>query len=167
MPDERREREPRMIGALLRIPFQAINARLDTELAAAGFADLRPAHFSVFQHLPTDGARVTELAERAQITKQSMGYLVDYLEERGYVERVPDPVDGRAAIVRLTERGRAVDRTAREIIGNIEDEWARQLSVRRMHQLRDSLRRLVEILEDQPRAATAVRSRPGPRRSAP
>ena len=83
MSDQRHERRRRMIGALLRIPFQAINARLEAELAAAGFADLRPAHFSVFQHLPADGARVTDLAERAQITKQSMGYLVDHLEERG------------------------------------------------------------------------------------
>ena len=109
MSDARSERERRMLGALLRIPFQAITARLHTEFAAAGFADLSPAQFVVFQHLPAEGARVSELAARAQITKQSMGYLIDYLAARGYVERLPDPADGRAAIVRLTERGWAVD----------------------------------------------------------
>ena len=164
MSDARSERERRMLGALLRIPFQAITARLHTELAAAGFADLSPAQFVVFQHLPAEGARVSELAARAQITKQSMGYLVDYLAARGYVERLPDPADGRAAIVRLTERGWAVDQAARAISRGVEEEWARRLGRRRMDQLRDLLERLVTSLETEPRSTTST-PQPAPRRS--
>src|SRR5437879_5426747 len=95
----------RMIGALLRVPFQAINTRIAEGLAASGYTDLRPAHFAVFQHMRPQGRRLTELAELAQMTKQSMGFLVDYLEERGYVERRPDPLDRRAKIVCYTDKG--------------------------------------------------------------
>src|SRR3954449_9872138 len=79
------------VGILLRIPNQQVVERVIAGLAQAGFDDLRPAHTAVFQHISADGSRLTELADRAQITKQSMGYLVDHLEERGYVERRPDP----------------------------------------------------------------------------
>ncbi|HWO93948.1 MAG TPA: MarR family transcriptional regulator, partial [Dehalococcoidia bacterium] len=95
----------RMLGALLRLPFQAIVAAIHRSLTDAGYVDLGPSHFIVFQHLPAEGARLTDLARAAQITKQSMGYLVDHLEERGYVKRVPDPEDGRARLVQLTDKG--------------------------------------------------------------
>lgn len=134
----------RMIGALLRAPSQAIVARLHRDLTAAGYADLRPAHFVVFQHIRPGGSRLTELAEQAQITKQSMGYLVDYLEARGYVERVPDPADGRARIIRLTARGWELDRAARQIMACVEAEWAERLGADRLEQLRQILRDLAD-----------------------
>ncbi len=140
-------KDRRMLGALLRIPFQAIVARIQEGLAVAGYTDLRPAHFVVFQHMRPEGVRLTELAEAAQITKQSMGYLVDYLEREGYTERVPDPTDGRARVIRLTERGKDVERTAREIIRNIEAEWSDRLGEQRMGQLRETLRDLAAMLE--------------------
>lgn len=146
---ERAPEDVRMLGALLRIPFQAIVARIHEGLAVAGYTDLRPAHFVVFQQMRPEGVRLTELAESAQITKQSMGYIVDYLEEQGYVERVPDPADGRARIIRLTERGKSVERTAREIIQDVEAEWSRHLGERRMRQLHQTLSDLVAILEQQ------------------
>jgi hypothetical protein len=61
-------------------------------MVAAGFEDVRPAHYAVLRHLRPEGSRVTELAEEARMTKQSMGELVVYLERRGYVERLPDPL---------------------------------------------------------------------------
>jgi DNA-binding MarR family transcriptional regulator len=78
-------------------------------LAASPYKDIQPAHASALQPLwqLADGMRPTELAQIARITKQSMGALVDALEEAGYVERVDDPADGRAWRVRLTARGRA------------------------------------------------------------
>ncbi len=139
--------EERLLGALLRIPFQAIVSRIHTGLIAAGYTDLRPAHFVVFQQMRPEGVRLTELAEAAQITKQSMGYLVDYLEKQGYVERVPDPVDGRARIIRLTERGKDVERTARAIIRDVEAEWSRHVGEQEMRQLCQTLRKLVAVLE--------------------
>ncbi len=141
------EGDRRLIGALLRIPFQATVRRVHRDLAAAGYADLRPAHFAVFMQLDPAGTRLTELAERAQITKQSMGYLVDYLEARGYLERVPDPADARAKLVRQTERGRAVERLARASLERLEAEWAERLGPERFAGLRETLRDLIDGLD--------------------
>jgi DNA-binding MarR family transcriptional regulator len=133
-----------MIGALLRGPSRAIVERIDRDLPAVGFTDLRLAHFVVFQYIKPIGSRLTELADLAQITKQSMGYLVDYLEERGYVERVPDPSDGRARLVCLTEHGWELDRAARGIVAQIEAEWRAKLGEERFAQFRQMLKDLVE-----------------------
>jgi DNA-binding MarR family transcriptional regulator len=138
----------RMLGALLRIPFQAITARVAADLAAAGFTDLRPAYLAVFQHLDAEGSRLTDLAHRAQVTKQSMGALVDRLERWGYVERIPDPRDRRARIVRRTARGGTVERTARASIRALEDEWTQRVGAERMRQCRAVLEEIVAVLDD-------------------
>ena len=116
-------------------------------LSEAGFDDIRPAHTAVFQHIRAEGSRLSELAERAQLTKQSMGYLVDYLERRGYVERRPDPTDRRAVLICLTERGWDEIRAALAIIAQLEKEWARRLGERRMAQLRALLEELDRTAE--------------------
>lgn len=143
---------PRMIGALLRIPFQQTVARVLQRLQEAGYTDLRPAHLAVMQHLRPEGVRVTELAHRAQMTKQSMGALVDYVEEHGYVERASDPSDGRAWLIRLTPRGRETEQIARAAIGELETEWARYLGEERFASLRSSLQDLVRCVESQDEA---------------
>jgi DNA-binding MarR family transcriptional regulator len=130
------------IGILLRDPVQEIVRRVSAGLAAAGFDDLRPAHTAVFQHIEANGSRLTDLADRAQITKQSMGYLVDYLEGRGYLERRGDPTDRRATLIFLTERGWDQVRAALAIIASIEEEWAGRLGKRRMDDLRAALAEL-------------------------
>ena len=127
------------LGILLRDPFQEVVRRVSTGLAEAGFDDLRPAHTAVFQHIEAGGSRLTDLAERAQITKQSMGYLIDYLEQRGYLERRPHPSDRRAALISLTDRGWEQVRAALRIIATIEEEWASRLGQPRMQQLRELL----------------------------
>jgi DNA-binding MarR family transcriptional regulator len=136
---------PPNLGILLRAPFQEVVRRVSAELAEAGFDDLRPAHTAVFQHIAPDGSRLTDLAERAQITKQSMGYLVDYLEQRGYLERRPDPSDRRAALVCLTDRGWAQIHAAMAIIRTVEQEWTHALGTQRMRQLRELLTELGQI----------------------
>ena len=75
-----------LIGSLLQAPLADLGQRVDTAYAAAGFSDVRPAHRVVFTSLAPDGERVTDLAARTGATKQSMGYLVDYLVGRGYLE---------------------------------------------------------------------------------
>lgn len=141
LPGSSRDERPN-IGILLRDPYQEVVRRVSAELAAAGFDDLRPAHTAVFQHIEAGGSRLTELAARAQITKQSMGYLVDYLERCGYVERRPDPSDRRATLISLTERGWEQVRAALSIIAAIEAEWAGELGDQRMEQLREGLTQL-------------------------
>jgi DNA-binding MarR family transcriptional regulator len=140
---------PRMIGALLRIPFQQTIAWVFQRLHEAGCTDLRPSHFAVMQLLRPEGVRVTELAHRALMTKQSMGALVDYVEERGYIERVPDPRDGRAWLIRLTPRGLETEQIARAAIGELEAEWARYLGEERFAALRAALQDLVALVESQ------------------
>jgi DNA-binding MarR family transcriptional regulator len=138
------EGDPRLIGQLLRAPYQAVVAHVRDALAAQGFTDLRPAHLGIFQHIdhPPGGSRVTALAERLQITKQSAGDLADHLERRGYVERVPDPSDGRARLVRLTERGWRVHEAAAGMVQGLEAEWGRRMGADKMAQLLRLLREL-------------------------
>lgn len=137
-----------MLGALLRAPLQAISARIAADLAAAGYGDLRPAHLAVFQHLRVDGDRATLLAERALMTKQSMGALLDHLEQHGYVERVPDPADQRVRVVRRTARGWAVERVARASLQQLEDEWTAYIGMNRMREFHAVLTDLGLLLRE-------------------
>lgn len=142
------QEDRRMIGALLRIPREATIRRVMAGLAAAGFENVRPAHFTVFQHMPLEGIRLTALADAALMTKQSMGYLVDDLEAHGYVERAPDPADRRAKVVRLTARGRQLDDTVRAVIRQIEADWSTRLGPENYQQLAQLLRALIATLEE-------------------
>lgn len=144
-PGSSRDARPNL-GILLRNPGQEVVRHVIAGLAQAGFDDIRPAHTAVFQHIEAGGSRLTELAERAQMTKQSMGYLVDYLEQRGYLERRRDPSDRRAALICLTDRGWAQVRAALETIAELEEQWARALGKQRMRQLRELLTELGELI---------------------
>jgi DNA-binding MarR family transcriptional regulator len=140
----------RHLGVLLRTAFHGFLDELFARLAAEGFDDLRPAYSPVFQHLELDGTRIGVLAERAQMTNQSMGYLVDALEKRGYVERRPDPADRRAALVVITDRGREEITAARRSIAQIEREWEQQIGSERMAALREALEVLPPSLDGDP-----------------
>jgi len=142
------QEDRRMIGALLRIPREEAIRQVMAGLAVAGFDNVRPAHFTVFQHMPLEGIRLTALADAALMTKQSMGYLVDDLEAHGYLERAPDPADRRAKVVRLTARGRQLDDTVRAVIRKIEADWSRRLGPENYQQLAQLLRALIATLED-------------------
>ena len=123
-----------------------MNERLLERVAAAGFSDIRIAHTAVFQHVRDAGSRVTELAERAQLTKPTVVYLVNDLEAMGYVERIPDPGDGRAKLVRLTERGLAARQAGRAAVVEIEAEWGAALGEERLAKLRELLLELRAFL---------------------
>jgi DNA-binding MarR family transcriptional regulator len=137
----------RMIGALLRIPFQATVDRVYQRLKEEEYTDLRPTHFAVLQQMRPEGLHVTELADLAQMTRQSMGALVGYLEERGYVERVADSSDRRAWLIRLTARGNAVEQVARAALAELEAEWASALGEKRFTALYGMLSDLVADIE--------------------
>jgi DNA-binding MarR family transcriptional regulator len=135
------------LGLLLLIPYRAMETRVFAGLAEAGFDDFTPAQARVFQRIAADGSRLTDLAEQAQITKQSAGFLVDQLERAGYVERVPDPGDARARLVRVAARGAAAIPVAAAIVAEVEAEWATHLGRQRMAQLRQHLTRLRELTD--------------------
>jgi DNA-binding MarR family transcriptional regulator len=113
----------------------------------AGFVDFTIAQGRLAAGIDPDGTRLSVLAERAHVAKQTATALVDSLERAGYVERAPDPVDGRARLVRLTPRGVEVIPVARAEERRIDDEWAQHLGPRRMRQLREALERLREITD--------------------
>jgi DNA-binding MarR family transcriptional regulator len=135
-----------LIGALTQIIAHEISKRVHEGYKVAGFGDISPAYDPVFKLLKPEGDRVADLAKRAEMSKQAMGYLVTYLEARGYVERVPHPTDGRAQLVRRTDRGWEVNRTARRLVQEIQDDWARQLDHDEMEQLVVLLRKLVRLI---------------------
>lgn len=128
-----------LIGALLRVPAQAIHRRIIKELNAAGFKELRVPHMAVFRFPGPDGARPTVLAERAGMSKQAMNQILRSLERLGYIARSENPHDGRARIVRLTKRGHAVYLKIHEILREIERDWSAELGAERFRELKELL----------------------------
>lgn len=120
--------EEPLIGALLRLPAQAIHRRIITELNSAGFRTLRLPHMAVLQYPGPDGYRPSELAERAGMSKQAMNQLLRSLERLGYIRRARGADgDGRARIVCFTKSGHAAWKKIYEILREIEKEWRRTL----------------------------------------
>jgi DNA-binding MarR family transcriptional regulator len=133
-----------LIGALLRVPAQAIHRRIIRELNAAGFEELRVPHMAVLQFPGPDGVRPGMLAERACMSKQAMNQLLRSLEALGYIVRFDAPDEGRSRIVRLTKRGRAAYGKIHEILRDIEREWSAELGPKRFTQLKELLLRVWE-----------------------
>jgi DNA-binding MarR family transcriptional regulator len=128
--------------------MRAINAGL-----SARFPDLRFTHLPVYQHIdhPPAGTRLTELADRAQLTKQAMIEVIDDMERKGFVERVPDSADRRAKLIRLTERGMAVHEAATEVGQDLQSRWESQLGEKDFAALLELLRRLNDLVDADPR----------------
>jgi DNA-binding MarR family transcriptional regulator len=124
---------------LLSTAMDDFSAELFERVEAAGYSDLRPGHGCVFGNIDPDGSRLTDLAERARMTKQSVGEVASDLEARGYVERVPDPNDGRAKIIRLTQRGREAQAIGQALIDDLERDWGERFGADRVAALRDAL----------------------------
>jgi DNA-binding MarR family transcriptional regulator len=136
---------PPLIGALLRMPWEAVQRRMLERLHERGFADLDAAHLNVFRYPGPQGARPSELAARLGISKQALNYLLGELERLGYLERRPDPDDQRSKRVALTRRGTSAIGVIREAVGEVETAWAQQLGPKRFDQLRGLLIDLNEL----------------------
>lgn len=134
------------LGVLLFIPYRHMEQRILDAVREAGFP-ITLAQARVAQRIDDGGSRLTRLAEAAQVTKQTAGYLVDQLEEAGYVERVTDPTDARAKLVRITEHGRRAFEVARPVQDAIEAEWEAHLGVEATAELRRTLLRLREVTD--------------------
>jgi len=130
---------PPLIGALLRVPWEAVQRHMLERLHERGFDDLDAAHLNVFQYPGPQGARPTELAGRLRITKQALNYLLRELERLGYLERRPDPDDQRSKRVALTPRGTSAIEVIREAVGEVEAAWTKQLGQKRFDELRTLL----------------------------
>jgi DNA-binding MarR family transcriptional regulator len=134
---------PPAIGALLRLAWQAVRERIYSGVLEAGYTDLSRAHVLLFRWPTIDGLRPSELAARNQLSRQAINDLLSDLEKRGYLERTVDPTDGRARIVRLTERGWDLTQVISDMSFATESEWAQVIGERRYGEFRDTLYELV------------------------
>ncbi len=130
------------LGQLLRAASLAAEHELDRRLRQGKFSDVRPAHYVVFQVISGTGDRLTDLAAKANMTKQSMQYLVDHLEAAGYLRKTPDPADNRGKIIHATDRARRLSETIAKLIADIENDWAARLGKADFAELKNLLVRL-------------------------
>jgi len=128
-----------MIGALLRMPADAVLERILGGLHEDGFSDLNAAHLPLLRYPGPENRRPSELASEARMSRQALNYLLGELERLGYLTRRDDPEDRRSKRVHLTERGRAVVRTIRRTVRRIEADLERELGESRFAELRGLL----------------------------
>src|SRR3954451_17894783 len=145
MAQELAEQDGLNVGLLLFIPYRALETRVFEALAEAGFDDFTPAQARVMQRIGPEGPRLTELAEAAQVTKQTASFLVDQLERSGYVRRTPDPRDAGARLVRVAERGAAAQPIADAAVREVGAQLRRPPGERWWNQLPEALKRLREV----------------------
>ncbi len=131
------------LPALLEVASEAAYVAFRADLIEAGYGDIRPTHGCVFRFVHEDGMRLTELAALAGMTKQSIGEIVDDLGERGYVERVPDPADRRAKLIRLTAKGEEAQASALGIFAALEKRLGKRYGRERLADLRALLEEIV------------------------
>ena len=147
------DEQPVDLGVALFIPYRYMEDRIFRAVQDAGFDDWTLAQVRVFQRLGPDGSRLTDLADQAQMSKQSAGVLVDQLERLGYVRRVPDPTDGRARLIVIEERGRRAAEVAMATSTAILAEWKAFLGTRNftlLHQILDQLREITDPYAHEP-----------------
>lgn len=135
------------LGVLLFVTNRALEQRALDAVVAAGITDITPAQARVAARIGPDGTRVRDLAEQSRVTKQSAASLVEQLEAAGYVERVPDPTDGRARLVRLTERAQPLVRAADAEVRRVLAEWAEHVGEDRLAQVHQTLHDLRELTD--------------------
>ncbi len=135
------------VAVLMFVAHRAMEQHVLAALHEAGFADTTTAQGRVFARIGEQGTRLTDLAEMAQVTKQTAAFLVDRLERAGYVERTPDPTDARARLVRIAARGRAAQAVAAAAEREVEAQWEAHLGIREMARLRTLMGRLREVTD--------------------
>ena len=135
---------PPTAGALLRLTYQGIRERQFAAVIAKGFDDLNQPLLNVFLYPSPDRMRPSELAERANMTKQAMNYLLGQLEARGYLERRAEKGSNRR-LVFLTSRGWQVRETILAVVTEVEAEWTSVLGQRRFDDFMNTLRQLWTI----------------------
>lgn len=144
MPTRRQRQE---LGVLLFVANRSLEQRAYDAVVAAGITDITVAQARVASRVGPEGTRVSELAEQARVTKQTAAYLVEQLETTGYVERVPDPTDRRARLVRLTAHAQPAIEAAGAELARVLDEWAAHVGEDRLTAMFETLRDLRELTD--------------------
>lgn len=150
-------REPRyfLLGRMRAIERAAHAAMLEA-IQEAGYPYVRMPHIALMAHMTSEGLRITEFADLMQVTKSAASQLVSWLEGHGLVERVADPADRRATLVRATPAAHVGFRAARHRYAEIEDEWEQAIGAEGLVSLAYTLR---EIESLRPRTRRSARKR--------
>ncbi len=127
------------VGARLRMVSQWVRDQVYEGIVGAGYRDLGSAHVWVFRYPGPEGMRPSELAAGLQISRQAVNDLMGDLELRGYLVREPDPSDGRARVVRLTAKGRRLEKAFSDEARRAELRIAELLGPRRFSLLSSML----------------------------
>jgi DNA-binding MarR family transcriptional regulator len=135
------------LSRLLREFSRDFERRIGLALNARGYQDIRPSHSAVFANLGTGAVRVTELAERAQVTQQAMGKMLKELERMGYVARDVDSGDKRAKAIRLTQLGAKLAADIVAVVADTRDCYAQKIGYQELENLEVALRKAVDKLE--------------------
>ncbi len=133
---------------MLRVVSNWVRDEVYEGVAADGFADINPAHLAMFRYPGLDGLRQSQLAAQLQITKQAVNMLAGHLEQHGYITRDLDPADGRARVIRLTDRGRAVESAVHRHARLAEARIAEVLGERGFTHLRSELEKVYRSVTD-------------------
>jgi DNA-binding MarR family transcriptional regulator len=137
---------------LYRLLMRASRAEAAETLARInrrGHADITLTDTNLLSNLDTEGTTISALARRGGVTRQAAGQQLTALERAGYVERRPDPTDGRAVLIGQTKKGQLLLRDAIEVVSALEAEYAEHLGTDRLAALKDSLAALVEHTDPQ------------------
>lgn len=132
------------LATLLQLGLEEMVEAIDRALNSAGYGEIKPSHGVVFENIRPGGSRLSEMAARAEMSKQLMQYLVNPLVEAGYLERRPDPADGRSKLLVLTSKGKGAVRIAEEAIAATEREWATRHDPEEVAAVRSVLERVAQ-----------------------
>lgn len=141
--EEIRQQQP--FGRLLIRAHRSFHAGTTAKLEAMGYIGFGGHQGSLIAQLDPTGTRLTTLAERLGISKQSAGQVVTDLEHNGYVQRLPDPTDRRASLVRFTELGWRFCQDVNQVRLELEAEYEAALGADTMQSLRAMLERFLAI----------------------
>ena len=132
------------IGQLLIRLLREFRRELSAPAAAAGYGDIRDPHLQIFGAIGMGEVRLTDVAARAQLSLAATSELVNDLQRLGYLKRQPDPRDGRAKLICLTERGRALMAHAGDRVATIEQQWSNIVGTQSFDQMCATLQRLLD-----------------------
>ena len=137
---------PSVVGRL-RLAYDLGRDEMLARIHAAGHADVTAAMIALFRFAGVDRRRPGEIAATARLSKQATNDLLRELEGLGYIERHPDPTDGRARIVRLTKRGRALDSAVWAAGAQVEQAWRERFGEKQWTTFNDVLDRVSAAAE--------------------
>jgi DNA-binding MarR family transcriptional regulator len=134
------------IGQLLIRLLREFRRELSAPATAAGYGDIRDPHLQIFGAIGIGGVRLTDVAARAQLSLAATSELVNDLQDLGYLQRQPDPSDGRAKLICLTDRGRALMAHAGDRVASIEQQWSTAVGRQSFAQMCATMQRLLDRL---------------------